>query len=109
MNLMRHEDRRLITGTGRFTADWNIDGQLHAAIVRSDRAHAEILSIDTEPAKAVAGVVAVYTAADITGTGFSPVPSGPDIKGIDDVLIRKTRCRYLQLTGFGLLVNLLLW
>lgn len=89
MNLMRHEDRRLITGTGRFTADWNIDGQLHAAIVRSDRAHAEILSIDTEPAKAVAGVVAVYTAADITGTGFSPVPSGPDIKGIDDVLIRK--------------------
>ena len=89
MYLMRHEDKRLITGTGKFTADWNIDGQLHAAIVRSDRAHAEILSIDTSTAVDLPGVVAVYTAADVTGASFSPIPSGPDIKGVAGDLISK--------------------
>jgi len=89
MNLMRHEDLRLVTGTGKFTADWNLEGQLHAAIARSGRAHAEILSIDVEAAKSLSGVVAVYTAAEVTGTGFLPIPSGPDIKGINDTVISK--------------------
>jgi len=89
MNLMRHEDRRLITGTGKFSADWNLEGQLHAAMVRSDRAHAEILSVDVDAAIALAGVIAVYTAADVTGAGFSPIPSGPDLKGVDGSVINK--------------------
>ena len=42
--LLRHEDLRLITGRGRFTADVDLPGQLHAAMVRSDRAHARIRS-----------------------------------------------------------------
>ncbi len=37
----RREDLRLITGRGRYTADWNLPGQLHACFLRSDRAHAE--------------------------------------------------------------------
>jgi len=86
---MRHEDRRLITGTGKFSADWNLEGQLHAAMVRSDRAHAEILSVDVDAAIALAGVIAVYTAADVTGAGFSPIPSGPDLKGVDGSVINK--------------------
>lgn len=89
MNLMRHEDRRLITGTGKFSADWNLEDQLHAAMVRSDRAHAEILSVDVDAAIALPGVIAVYTAADVTGSGFSPIPSGPDIKGINNSVINK--------------------
>ncbi len=89
MNLMRHEDQRLLTGTGKFTADWNLAGQLHAVLVRSDRAHAEILSINSDAAAAVAGVVAVYTSAEVISAGFSSIPSGPDIKGIDDQLISK--------------------
>ena len=56
MNLMRHEDHRLITGNGKFTADWNLEGQLHAVIVRSDRAHANISSVGVDVAKALAGV-----------------------------------------------------
>ena len=36
----RREDRRLLTGKGRFTADWDLPGQTHAAFLRSDRAHA---------------------------------------------------------------------
>jgi len=40
----RREDDRLLTGKGRYTADWNLPGQLYGYFVRSDRAHAEILS-----------------------------------------------------------------
>ena len=89
MNLMRHEDHRLITGNGKFTADWNLEGQLHAVIVRSDRAHANISSVGVDVAKALAGVEAVYTAADVTASGFSPLPSGPDIKGVEGSIIAK--------------------
>ncbi len=89
MTLLRHEDRRLITGSGKFTADWNLEGQIHASIVRSDRAHAEIMSIDIEVARSVAGVVAVYTAADVTASGFSPIPAGPDIVGAHGEVIIK--------------------
>jgi carbon-monoxide dehydrogenase large subunit len=87
--LLRHEDLRLITGQGRFTADWQLEGQLHAAIVRSDRAHARILGIDTEAARRAPGVVAVYTASDVAAAGLKPVPSGPDIKGVGGAAQRK--------------------
>ena len=66
----RREDRRLITGTGRFTADVNLPGQLHAAFVRSDRASALIRAIDTSAARAAPGVVAVYTGADLPADQF---------------------------------------
>src|SRR5262245_38419141 len=60
----RREDLRLVTGQGKYAADWNLPGQLHGAFLRSDRAHAEIVSIDTRPALAMPGVVAVLTGAD---------------------------------------------
>ena len=42
----RHEDLRLVTGQGKYTADWHLPGQLHACMVRSDRAHARLVSVD---------------------------------------------------------------
>ncbi len=66
----RREDRRLITGQGRYTADINRPGQLYAAFLRADRASAVIRSIDTSAARAAPGVVAVYTGADLAGTLF---------------------------------------
>jgi len=48
----RREDPRLLTGTGRFTADWSLPGQLHAAFLRSDHAHAAIISLDASAALA---------------------------------------------------------
>ena len=85
----RQEDARLITGAGRFTADWNFDGQLHAAVVRADRAHARIVSIDIEAARAAPGVVKVLTSEDVVAAGFGSVPSGPDLKGVGDQAQRK--------------------
>ncbi|OGA65329.1 MAG: hypothetical protein A3G83_07530 [Betaproteobacteria bacterium RIFCSPLOWO2_12_FULL_68_20] len=60
----RREDDRLLTGAGRYAADWNLPGQLHACFLRSDRAHAEIASIDVKPAVALPGVIAVLTGDD---------------------------------------------
>ena len=64
--LLRVEDRRLLTGQGRFVGDIHLDRMVHAAFVRSPHAHATIEHVDAEPARAVPGVIAVYTAADLT-------------------------------------------
>ena len=62
--VQRVEDDRLLRGHGRFTDDID-DGALESYLVRSPYAHARIRSIDVSAARAVAGVVAVYTAADL--------------------------------------------
>jgi aerobic carbon-monoxide dehydrogenase large subunit len=63
--IKRFEDQRLLRGEGRFHNDVNLPGQAHAVIVRSTHAHARIRSIDTGPALASPGVVAVFTGADL--------------------------------------------
>ena len=70
----RREDLRLITGRGRYASDWNLPGQLHAAFLRSDRAHAEIVSINAAPALNRPGVVAVLTGADAVAAGYTQFP-----------------------------------
>ncbi len=61
----RLEDPPLVTGRGRYAADISFPHQLHMRIVRSNHAHGKIVSIDASAAKALPGVVAVWTAADI--------------------------------------------
>src|SRR2546430_13039980 len=61
----RREDPRLLKGEGRYTADWNFPGQLYGCFLRSDRAHARIIGINTVTARAMPGVVAVYTGEDV--------------------------------------------
>ena len=70
----RREDQRLITGQGRFTSDWNLPGQLHGHFLRSDRAHAEIVSLDVSAARAAPGVKAVLTGDDVRRAGFKQEP-----------------------------------
>jgi len=77
----RREDFRLVTGTGRYTADWNLPGQAHACFLRSDRAHAEIAAIDINEARAVPGVLAVLTGADVVEAGFKTPPAILFMKG----------------------------
>ena len=71
----RREDLRLITGRGRYTADMNLPGQLHACFLRADRAHAEIVAIDAKPALARPGVVAVLTGADALAAKYTQFPN----------------------------------
>ena len=65
----RSEDPTLLRGEGRYTDDVSRPGQAYAVMVRSTVAHGAIRQIDTAAAKAMPGVLAVLTAADLTGYG----------------------------------------
>lgn len=70
----RSEDRRILTGHGRFIDDIEPPGCLHVAMVRSTCANGRILGIDTAAAATQSDVVAVYTAADLGELGRQPLP-----------------------------------
>jgi carbon-monoxide dehydrogenase large subunit len=71
--ILRNEDPRLLTGQAQFVDDVEIPGLLHAAFLRSDYAHARLLSIDVSTARERPGVVAVFTAEDM-GDDWQPGP-----------------------------------
>jgi len=71
--IARKEDRRLLCGRGRFVADVQLPRMLHLAFARSAVAHAKIRSIDVTRARLLPGVVAVFTAKDISPP-LEPVP-----------------------------------
>jgi carbon-monoxide dehydrogenase large subunit len=73
----RKEDARLITGKGRFTDDFNLDGQTYAVMVRSPYPHARIVAIDAAAAKAMPGVLGVFTGADCAADKLGPIPHDP--------------------------------
>ncbi|MBC7779076.1 MAG: xanthine dehydrogenase family protein molybdopterin-binding subunit [Proteobacteria bacterium] len=79
----RKEDRRLVTGHGLFTADRKFDGELHAVFLRSDRAHANIVSLDLEAARSMPGVHGVFTAEDGKRAGMTQVLHMLTLKGSD--------------------------
>ena len=66
----RVEDARLTTGAGQYAADWNLPGQLYACFLRSDRAHAEIVSVNTAKAAKYPGVKRILTGADAVAAGY---------------------------------------
>jgi carbon-monoxide dehydrogenase large subunit len=75
--LPRKEDERLVTGRGRFTDDFSLDGQAYAAIVRSPHPHARILGIDTAAAQKMPGVLGVFTGADCAADKIGPLAHDP--------------------------------
>ena len=77
MAVERLEDPPLVAGRGRFAADINFARQLHMRMVRSNHAHGRIVAIDASDARAVAGVVAVWTAQDIADIGPIDFREGP--------------------------------
>ena len=67
--VQRFEDPRLLRGEGRFINDMNMAGQAHVVFVRSPHAHARIRSIDASAARAMPGVVGVFTVEDLERDG----------------------------------------
>ena len=99
--LRRREDGRLLTGTGRYTADLALSDTLHVAFVRSHHAHATIRGIDTSEARSMPGVAAVLTAADLAGVrpipggiGF-PRPDGSPAPKTDRAILASDRVRFV--------------
>src|SRR3954462_3125761 len=62
---VRPDGKEKVTGTGRYTADVNLTGQLHAKLRYADHTHARIVRIDTSRARALAGGLAVITHEDV--------------------------------------------
>ena len=71
--VVRNEDARLLTGRALFVDDVELPGMLHAAFLRSPHAHARIRSIELGRARALPGVIVVYTAEDL-GDYWRPGP-----------------------------------
>ena len=72
-SVTRKEDQRFITGSGRYTDDITLDGQLYLYLFRSPYAHGVIKSLDVGDARKSAGVAAVYTADELTAAGVSDI------------------------------------
>jgi carbon-monoxide dehydrogenase large subunit len=83
----RVEDPMLLRGHGRYTDDVNLPGQAYAVMVRSRNAHGVIRAIRTEAARAIPGVLAVYTAADLEGYG--PLKCNMPLKSRDGSPLKK--------------------
>ena len=85
-SVLRTEDPKLLRGEGRYTDDINLPRQAYAYVVRSTVAHGRIKSIGTQAAKAMKGVLGVYTGEDMKayGTLQSALPlkskDGSDLK-----------------------------
>ena len=79
----RKEDARFITGAGTYTDDVSVAGQAWAVFARSPHARAHIRGIDLAAAKAVPGVVAVFTGQDMQADGIGDLPCGWLVKSKD--------------------------
>ncbi len=73
----RVEDPALVQGRGKYTDDVNPPEQSFLAFHRSDRAHARIVNVDASAARAMPGVLAVFTGADLVVAGVKPLALPP--------------------------------
>jgi carbon-monoxide dehydrogenase large subunit len=70
----RVDDPGLVAGQGRYSSDVRIEGETALIFVRSNHAHARIVSIDSAEARKLPGVIAVITGADLVSAGVKPIP-----------------------------------
>jgi len=81
--IKRREDPRLLTGQAKYTDDFVLPGMVHLAVVRSPYAHARIKRIDLSAARALPGVLGVYTGQEMKDAGFSGIPCAWVVPGSD--------------------------
>lgn len=79
----RFEDRRFLTGAGSYIDDENPPGQAVGVFLRSPYAHARINGIDLSAAQAAAGVVGIFTGADLRAAGVGDLPCMADAPNAD--------------------------
>ncbi|MBP7063591.1 xanthine dehydrogenase family protein molybdopterin-binding subunit [Ferrovibrio sp.] len=79
----RVEDKRFITGEGRYTDDISLPDQAYGYFLRSPHAHARILGIDTAAARNAPGVLAVYTVGDLRAANIGDLPCTIPLKNRD--------------------------
>jgi aerobic carbon-monoxide dehydrogenase large subunit len=95
--IRRTEDPRLLTGNGEYTADRKPDRALHVAFRRSEHPHAEIVRIDVSKARAARGIVAVFTAEDLSDDyrAVIPVSRMPNYYATPILALASKKVRYV--------------
>ena len=97
----RSEDPALVQGRGRYSDDIAIEGQVYGVIVRSRHAHGIIKAIETDDARAMPGVLAIYTGADLAAytPARSPFPlksdDGSPMRGNGTMFFATNKVRYV--------------
>jgi carbon-monoxide dehydrogenase large subunit len=84
-SLLRLEDERFLTGRGRYVEDIDYPGQVWMHVVRSPHAHAEIGGINMAAARALPGVLGVFTAADLAELG--PLPCTVPVASVASMIV----------------------
>ena len=79
----RKEDDTLVRGKGKYTDDFTLPGQAYCWMVRSSHAHGIIKGIGTAAAKAMPGVLGVWTGKDLEAAGYNPFTCGLPLKSRD--------------------------
>jgi carbon-monoxide dehydrogenase large subunit len=79
----RVEDPRLLKGGGSYTDDITLPGTAYGVVLRSPHAAARIVRIDTGAAKALPGVLGIYTGADLKADGIGTLPCAAPVKNRD--------------------------
>jgi carbon-monoxide dehydrogenase large subunit len=79
----RKEDDTLVRGKGKYTDDFALPGQAYCFMVRSSHAHGIIKGIDTAVARAMPGVLGVWTGKDLAAAGYNPFTCGLPLKSRD--------------------------
>jgi len=90
-SLRRLEDPRFLSGRGRYVDDIDVAGQLHGIVLRSPHGHAAIDGIDTAVARAMPGVRAVFTAADLEADGIGPLPCIAQVATVAPMIVPPRR------------------
>lgn len=99
----RIEDRRLLTGRGRFVEDLRLPGMAHAVMVRSPVACGRLANVDTVEAWRMPGVLTILTGADLARLGCKPMPcaaahdssDGTPFKSPERPLLARDRVRFV--------------
>jgi aerobic carbon-monoxide dehydrogenase large subunit len=81
--VLRKEDDTLVRGKGKYTDDLNLPRQAHAVIVRSTHPHGVLKQIDTTEAKAMPGVLGIWTGEDMVAAGYGNFVSRMPLKSKD--------------------------
>ncbi|HEX8166247.1 MAG TPA: xanthine dehydrogenase family protein molybdopterin-binding subunit [Beijerinckiaceae bacterium] len=85
----RKEDPTLVRGEGRYSDDVSLPRQAYAAFLRSPYAHGVIRGVDTEAAREMPGVLAVYTGRDLEAAGLGPMQAVFEFKNRDGSAMTK--------------------
>lgn len=95
--VQRREDPRLLTGRGQYVDDRKIDGTVHVAFCRSDRAHARIRRIDVAEARQAPDVLGVFVAEDIDAIAgpIRATSNMPDYRATEFVPLARSKVRYV--------------